>query len=325
MITTWLQRAMGWAALAGWGAGCAGDTGSRIEASGTVEATEADLGFQTAGRIDSIFVAEGERLEAGQRIAVLDRRELIARRHAAEAQVAAQRARLTELEHGFRPEEVEQARAALRAMERRVTDADRDLTRARNLFAGGAISRQALDQHETALEITQAERDRAQEQARLLERGPRIEQIAAQGAALNQAEAALAQVDAALAFAEVTAPSPATVTLRHREPGEVVAAGLPVVRVANLEDRWVRIYVREDALGQVRLGGSATIRIDGFPERTYRGEVTYIADEAEFTPRNVQTREDRVRLVYRVKVRIVGDSAVDLKPGLPADVELQIP
>ena len=87
-------------------------------------------------------------------------------------------------------------------------------------------------------------------------------------------------------------------------------------------DRWIRIYIREDELGRVSLGQAASIRIDTFPDRTYQGQVSFIASEAEFTPRNVQTAEERVKLVYRVKVRVVADSALDLKPGLSADVEL---
>jgi HlyD family secretion protein len=101
-----------------------------------------------------------------------------------------------------------------------------------------------------------------------------------------------------------------------------VSPGLPVVTVLNPDDRWIRIYIREDQLGRVAVGQAASIRIDSYPDRTYRGEVSFISNEAEFTPRNVQTAEERVKLVYRVKVRVVGDSALDLKPGLSADVQL---
>lgn len=293
-----------------------------LEASGTIEATEADLGFQVPGRIDSLFVREGERVVAGQRLAVLDRVELSARVAGAGAQLAAQRARLAELERGFRPEEIGAAQAALRAADQRLVDAERDRTRARNLFAGGAISRQALDREESVFALAEAERDRLRQQLQLLERGPRVEQISAQRAAVAQAAALAEQAEAALAFAEITAPFAGIVTRRHREPGEIVAGGLPVVTLMDPEDRWVRIYVRADAAGQVALGTPAEIVADAWPDRRFRGEVTFIADEAEFTPRNVQTREERVKLVYRVKVRVVGDTALDLKPGLPADVTL---
>jgi HlyD family secretion protein len=140
-----------------------------------------------------------------------------------------------------------------------------------------------------------------------------------------QAQAALERVNAALDQAVIRAPFAGRVTVRHREPGETVGAGAPVVTLADHADRWVRIYIRGDDVGRLALGQAAEITADAFPDRRYRGEVVYISDEAEFTPRTVQTTEERVKLVYRVKVRITGDDGFDLKPGLPADVRLVAP
>jgi len=310
-------------ALAIWFAVLRDDGSHLVVASGTVEATEADLGFQSPGRIERIAVLEGDRVVAGQELAWLDRSELRARRRAAEAQAAAARAVLAELERGFRPEEIAQGRAALRAAEQRDSDARRDLERARHLFDGGAVSQQTLDRAETAYELAMADLQSAQEALEILETGPRQERIAAQRAILAQAEAAVAQIDAALDFAVVRAPFDGLITVRHREPGETVAAGIPVLTLMNPDDRWVRIYVRADEVGRINIGHPATITGDAYPDRTYQGRVVFIANEAEFTPRNVQTSEERVKLVYRVKVQIVGDSGFDLKPGLAADVRLQ--
>ena len=293
-----------------------------IEASGTVEATEADLGFQTPGRIDSIWPREGDRVAAGNALAWLDQAELLARRHQVRAQVATAQARLTELERGFRSEEIAQGRAAARAAEQRLEDARRDLERTRQLFEGGAVSRQQLDNARTAATVAESEWQRASEQLDILERGPRQEQIAAQRAVLAQAHAAVAQLDATIANTIVRSPMDGIVTVRHREPGEIVGAGTPVLTVMNPDDRWIRIYVRGDRVGRLGLGLPAAITADAFPDRVYEGEVTFIASEAEFTPRNVQTTEERVKLVYRVKVRVTGDPSFDLKPGLPADVRL---
>ncbi|NIN70694.1 MAG: HlyD family efflux transporter periplasmic adaptor subunit [Gemmatimonadetes bacterium] len=294
-----------------------------VVASGTVEATEADLGFQAPGRIERIDVREGDRVVAGQELAWLDRIELQARRQAAEAQAEAARAMLAELERGFRAEEIAQGRAALRAAEQRVSDATRDLERAQRLFDGGAVSQQTLDRAETAYELAMADLESVQEALQILETGPRQERIAAQRAALAQAEATVAQIDASLDFAVVRAPFEGLITVRHREPGETVAAGVPVLTLMNPDDRWVRIYVRADEVGRIDIGHPATITGDAYPDRTYEGRVVFIANEAEFTPRNVQTSEERVKLVYRVKVQIVGDASFDLKPGLAADVRLQ--
>ncbi len=294
-----------------------------VVASGTVEATEADLGFQAPGRIERIDVREGDRVVAGQELAWLDRIELQARRQAAEAQAEAARAMLAELERGFRAEEIAQGRAALRAAEQRVSDATRDLERAQRLFDGGAVSQQTLDRAETAHELALADLESVREALQILETGPREERIAAQRAALAQAEATVAQIDATLDFAVVRAPFDGLITVRHREPGETVAAGTPVLTLMNPDDRWVRIYVRADEVGRINIGHPATITGDAYSDRTYEGRVVFIASEAEFTPRNVQTTEERVKLVYRVKVQIVGDASFDLKPGLAADVRLQ--
>jgi HlyD family secretion protein len=303
--------------------GCRGGDSDAIRASGTVEATEAALGFQMAGRIAWIGVREGASVNAGEEVARLDQEEIRARYRAAEASLAASQALLAELEVGFRPEEIAEGRAALRAAEEREADAQRDLQRATRLFEGGAISREMLDKAESGARLAEAGGDQARERVRLLEEGPRRERIGAQRAAVAQAEAALAQAEAVLANAVVTVPFPGVVTLRHREPGETVSPGFPVLTVMDPEDRWVRIYVRADGIGAVALGQKATITADTYPDRRYGGEVVFISNRAEFTPRNVQTAEERVRLVYAVKVRITEDPEHDLKPGIPADVVLE--
>ena len=246
-----------------------------------------------------------------------------ARRQQASAQAAAARAFLRELERGSRPEEIAQGRSALAGAAERVRDAQRDLDRTKALFEGGAVSREALDKARLALDLAQSQHDQAREQVTILETGPRREKIDAQRAQLAQAEAAVRVIDATLAAMTIRAPFDGVVTVRHREPGEIVSAGSPVLTIMNPDDRWVRIYVSETRIGAVRVGQAATITTDTFPKKTYRGEVSVIATEAEFTPKTVQTTEERVKLVYAVKVRVTGDPARDLKPGMPADVGLE--
>jgi len=301
---------------------CGGDESGGIRASGTVEAREADLGFQMSGRIVWIGPNEGDGVQEGDEVARLDMEELEARRRVAEAQLEAARAMLAELTTGFRQEEIAAGQAVLRGAEEQLADARRDLDRSRRLFDGGAISREMLDKAETAARVVESTVDQAREQVQILEEGPRQERVAAQRAIVSQAEAALAQVEAGLSNARITIPFPGIVTIKHREPGETVSPGLPVLTIMDPEDRWVRIYVREDRIGEVQLGQEATITADTYPERMYGGEVIFIANESEFTPRNVQTTEERVKLVYAVKVRITGDSSHDLKAGIPADVVL---
>jgi membrane fusion protein YbhG len=297
---------------------------SGLVVSGTVEATEGRIGFQAPGRIERLDVREGDRVEAGDLMGALNTSELLARRTQAEAQVAAARATLDELEAGSRPEEIARARAVDVAAAERLVDAERDLGRARELYEGGAVSREVLDKAELGLAEAGARREEARQSLRLVEAGPRPERIAAAGARLLAAEAAVRVLEVTLANAELRAPFNGIVTVRHREPGEVVSAGVPVVTIMNPADRWVRIFVPESRVGAVFLGQPASITSDTYPDRSYAGVVSHVASEAEFTPKNVQTPEERSKLVYAVKVRVEGDEALELKPGMPADVRLEL-
>jgi HlyD family secretion protein len=299
-----------------------GNGDGALAASGTVEATEADLGFQVPGRVLEISAREGDVVSGGQELARLDTEELDAVRAATNAQLRAAQARLTELRRGARPEELSQAEAALRAAQRRREDASLDAQRARNLFEGGAVSRQSLDKAVTALTVAESGLDQAVQTLAMVREGPRVETIHAQEAVVEQARANVARADATLANAVIRAPFPGRVTVRHREAGETVSPGAPVLTLLDPDDRWVRIYVREDQIGAVQIGMAAQITSDTYPGRVYDGHVTFIGSEAEFTPRNVQTTEERIKLVYPVKVRITGDPGFELKPGIPADVTL---
>jgi len=294
-----------------------------LDASGTVEATDAQLGFEAAGRIDTIAVHEGDRVKAGQELARLDQSELNARRQQASAQLAAAQATLTELERGSRTEEVQQGRDQLATANQRLADAQRDLDRTKRLFDGGAVSREALDKAQLAFEVAQSQHDQAAQAFQLLQIGPRPERIDAQRAAVAAAQGTVQQINAMLANAVIRAPFDGVVTVKDREVGETVSPGAPVLTVTNLDDRWVRIYIPETRIGAVHLGEGATITADTYKGRVYRGAVSFIASEAEFTPKNVQTKDERVKLVYAVKVRITSDSTYDLKPGIPADVTLR--
>lgn len=298
---------------------------SGIEASGSVEATEATLGFQAGGRIAAIESREGQPVVAGAVLARLDGEELQAKLEQASARIDAARAQLAELQHGFRSEEIGQAEAAVSAAAERVEDARKDRERTGILHRGGAVSDEAMQKASTALDVSEAQLRQAREQLALLRRGPRPEKIDAAKAALAEAEAARRAAEAQMAHLTILAPHAGVVTVRHREPNEIIAPGQPVLTVMNPGDRWVRIYVPENRIGAVRVGETATIRSDTYPDKRYQGRVTYISPEAEFTPKSVQTTEERVRLVYAVKVRIENDPELELKPGMPADVTIDLP
>jgi HlyD family secretion protein len=300
--------------------GAAKQDDERIFASGTIEATEAELGFQVSGRLERIDVREGDQVRAGADLASLERAELLADRAVASAQVDAAKATLHELVVGPRQEEIARAHAELTVARERRDAAQRDVERLRGLAQQSLISKQAFDRAESELAVAEGEVRRANEEHRLLVIGTRPERIAAQRAILAQASAASERIDAQLAQTTMLAPFAGIVTVRHREPGEALSPGSAVLTLRNMDDRWVRIYVPGDEVGRLSIGQPASIAADGLADRRYTGSIAYIASVAEFTPRNVQTTKDRVRLVYEVRVRITGDARLDLKPGLPADV-----
>jgi multidrug resistance efflux pump len=157
-----------------------------------------------------------------------------------------------------------------------------------------------------------------------LEAGPTVEQIAIAQAQVRQAEAAVRLVDAQVAQLTLTAPLDGVVATRSGQAGETATAGAPLMTIANLDEVTLVVYIAENRIGQVKVGQEVEVRVDSFPERVFVGHVANIAGEAEFTPRNVQTQEERVNLVFAVKVRIPNPDYA-LKPGMPADATIAAP
>jgi HlyD family secretion protein len=239
--------------------------------SGTIEVTEARLGFKTAGRIAALHAEEGQRVRQGQLLAELESAEI--------RSVVAQHA------------------AAVRNAEAVLDKARKDLERYEQLFREGAVPVQQLDAARTGRYVAEAQR--------------------------QQAAAALRASEVRLRDTTLIAPSDGTVLLRIAEPGEAVQAGGTVYSIGVLDAPWVRVYVSETSLGLVKLGQRAEVRVDSFADRIFDGTVTQISSEAEFTPKHIQTQEERVKLVYGVKVSVWNDDR-SLKPGMPADVTIAV-
>ncbi len=216
----------------------------------------------------------------------------------------AAQARLAEAEAGFRTEERRQAEAALAQAEANLAAGEWGLATAKELYGDRLELKQKLD-------LAEAEY-RAAQQARAAAEG-RVE--AARGA--------LAVAEKKLTDATVRAPITGVITLKIREAGEVVSPGQGIVRLADLDHMWLRVYVPETVIGRVKLGQQAEVTTDADPRQVHRGQVVEIAQEPEFTPKNVQTREQRAKLVFGVKIA-VDNPARELKPGLPADARIRV-
>lgn len=218
----------------------------------------------------------------------------------------------------------EQARYNLNAADEAVTAAQVAVkaaqARLNKLYKGA--TEDEINAARARVAAAQAQMEQAQAQYRLLQAGPTDEQLAAADAAVAQAQAALHVLDVQTDKLVVRAPLSGIALARNVEPGEVLAAGATAFVIGRLDDLELVVYLPEDRYGQVRLGQAARVTVDSYPNQVFTGTVVYIADRAEFTPRNVQTTEGRRIMVFAVKLNLPNPDG-KLKPGMPADVKFE--
>jgi len=299
-----------------------GNGKGQIRVSGNIEVTTVEVSFKIPGRVSERMVDEGEAVKPGQPIARLDSEDLAHEVALRQAELQAVQATLNELIAGSRKEEIAQAEAEHAAVQAEAKNYADDYRRQEALFQREVISRQKLDSSRAAYENSKARERQAAESLALVRKGPRQERIDQARAKVREAQAALSIATTRLGYANLASPASGVVMAKNIEPGEQVAAGTPVVTIGELDSVWVRAYINESDLGRVKVGQKARVTVDTWPGKSYEGIVTFIASEAEFTPKNVQTQKERVKLVYRVKVTIPNPN-MELKPGMPADAEIK--
>ena len=292
-----------------------------LRVSGNIEITDAEVSFKIAGRVVERSASEGESVKAGQSVARLDTSELAQEVALRSAEVRAAEASLAELVTGSRPEEIAQSEAVVRRMQADVARARADFKRLKKLYEQDNVSGQDYDAAKSAVEVTTAKLGEAQEQLRLVQKGPRIEKVERARAQLQQAKEALALAETRLGYATLTSPLTGVVLSHNIEPGEFVAPGTPIVTVGDLAQVWLRAYIDETDLGRVKVGQVVKVTADTYPDKVYEGRVSFIASQAEFTPKSVQTKKERVKLVYRTKIT-VDNPHMELKAGMPADARI---
>ncbi|MFB0506316.1 MAG: efflux RND transporter periplasmic adaptor subunit [Thermodesulfobacteriota bacterium] len=270
----------------------------------------------------------------------------------AKANLAAAQARLRELLAGSRRQEIEEARAEMDRARSELQKVTFEWERSQRLFANQTISKREWDTAKAAFEVARAQYERAREQYDLVKEGPRKETIEAArskeaeaGAALQVAEATTLKVEelkqelettrarvemarAELDLAETLitetrlhAPISGMVLSKNMERGEIALPGSPVLTLGDLKKVWLRAYINETDLGRIKLGQSVEVFTDTYPGKAYPGRIAFISDEAEFTPKQIQTQEERVKLVYRIKIDI-DNPLMELKSGMPADARI---
>ena len=323
------------AALGSWSA-CGRRADERSNrATGYVEATYVRVAAEVGGRLLNLKVAEGDRVSAGQVIARLDTAdvELSLRRAAAERDQANAQLRL--LQAGSRVEDIRQASAQaqsaqseVRAAQAELDAAAADLERFESLLRVNAGSVKQRDDAATRRDVAAARLRAAQQRAQAagdalarLRSGARPQEIQGARAHVAAVDAQIATLQKNLGDAVVKAPVGGIVTSKLIDQGEMVAPRAPIVVVSDLDHAWANVYVDEPLVPQLRIGQAAVLITDA--GQRLNGTITFISPKAEFTPRNVQTAEERSKLVYRIKVSADNRAGV-LKPGMPVEAEFQV-
>lgn len=301
--------------------------------SGTIEAKEAHLSFQAPGRVINVPVREGQKVEKDELLAEIEPSEFVARHEQARANLERAVKTVQQLEtilsvySSTLPSEVVKAEAAVTAARRVEEDAKRNRDRYESLYQEQIVTQKdrdafRLNAETAAARLTEAEAVLQQARINLRKIEATRREIEATRAQVDQAKAALEQSAIQLSYTKLRAPFRGIITSRNVEPGEVVTAFREVLTLADLTNIDLKIFVGETEIGTVKPGQAAEVRIDTFPGKVYRGVVTYVSPEGEFTPKIIQTKKERVKLVYMVKITVPNPD-LELKTGMPADVRLR--
>jgi HlyD family secretion protein len=363
-----------------------GKSADRIKVSGNIELTEVNVAFKMAGRLVERTVDEGDAVRKGMEIAKLDQEQLLKQRDAAVAamqgaqallaqsetalawqkqtlvadmesrqgDLTSAEAKLLELKTGARPQEIQQAKAAVDAAQSEYDRSRKDWDRAQTLYKNDDISASQYDMARARWEAAEAQLKQANERSSLVLAGARSEDIeaaagqvqraragikaaqaneldikrreqelAARRSDIDRAKAQIELIDSQLADTVAKSPVDGVVLVKSADVGEVLAPGTTVVTVGDIDHPWLRAYVNETDLGRVKLGAPCRVTTDAFPGKIYNGKISFISSEAEFTPKQIQTADERVKLVYRIKIDVENPNR-ELKSNMPADAEILV-
>jgi HlyD family secretion protein len=296
---------------------------NKLTLSGNIEAHESLVSFKVAGRIVELPIEEGQQIAQG---ALLARLEDADSKQKVAIDVANVRVRESDLAltmAGTRQQEVKAAQQTMLDAQADLDEKKLDNDRAQRLFDKDEVSAQDRDLAATAFKRSEAVFKAAEQHYNEAVEGSRKEDIAIAQANLNAASADLGLSRVNLDYTKLHAPSSGVITVRQAELGEVVVPGTPVVTLADLDHIWLRAYIAETDLGRIHWGQEATVTTDTYPGKQYRGRISFLASNAEFTPKSVQTNQERVTLVYRIKIDIDNPNH-ELKPGMPADAVIDL-
>ncbi|MCL5027694.1 MAG: efflux RND transporter periplasmic adaptor subunit [Bacteroidetes bacterium] len=306
------------------GFGCgSGDNHNKIDASGTIEATNVTVSAKVSGQVKKLFFNEGDKVNAGDTLLTIDHDLLSIQLQQAEAGADAAGAQLALLKQGARAEDIKQAEDAVKQAKANFELAESTMKRNEKLYKSNSITKQQWDDVLAKYDIANAQLNSSKENLKKIKNLARPEEIKQAEANLDRQKASVNLLKKNISDSFVTAPINGFVVKKFVEAGESVAPLSSLVMISNLNYVDLVIYIPETDLGKVKLGQEASVQVDTYPNRSFNGKVIYISPEAEFTPKNIQTKDERTKLVYAVKIHIP-NSDYSLKDGMPADAEILI-
>jgi HlyD family secretion protein len=304
--------------------GCRGDAKkdpNLLTASGHVEATDVRLATKVAGRLQDFGLQEGDAVTNGQVLARIDTTDIALTLAQARAERQQSAADLQLRRAGSRKEDISAGAAQVSQAEADLAGSQKDLDRMQGLLDRGSGTPKSRDDARTRRDMAAARLKGTRDTLAKLKNGSRPEEIASASARVGISDARIAQLDQQIKDATVISPTTGVVTEKIAQAGELLQAGSPLCVVTDLADAWLTVYVGEPDLGRIRIGQEADVVTDDGQSR--KGHITFIAAQAEFTPKNVQTRDERVKLVYKVKVGLDNKDGL-FKPGMPAEARFHV-
>jgi len=303
-----------------WGCGNNNDKG-KIEASGFIQATNVTVSAKVGGEIKQLVRDEGAFVNENDTVMIIDTESLLLQLQQANAALMQAQAQYELLKNGSRKEDVLQAESAKNQAEINLASAKQDRDRFKQLLNSHSISQKQFDDVEARYNLAAEQANAASENLKKIKNIARKEDLKLAEGRVMQLEAQAAIVKKSIRDAYVISPVKGFITKKFVEKGETVNPLSSLFKISDLQKVELLIYISETEIGKVKLGNKVTVTSDSYKNKKYNGTVTFISSEAEFTPKNIQTKDERTKLVYQVKVSISNEK-FELKDGMPADAEI---
>ncbi|QQS35258.1 MAG: efflux RND transporter periplasmic adaptor subunit [Ignavibacteriales bacterium] len=300
-----------------------GNDGNTIEVSGNIETTTIVVSSQVSGKVLQLLKDEGEKVKAGDTIIVIDPITYQLKLEEAAAALTAAEAQYQLLKNGARREDIQQTQEMLNQAELNFNSAEKDKERFENLYKSKAITKKQYDDAITRYDVSLAQFNSAKQNYKKITNLARPEELKQAEANVSRLKAALEMVKKSLADCYVNSPTDGIIVKQFIEAGETAGMLSSLFKVSDLSTVDLILYISETELGKVKLEQKVDVNVDSYPEKIFEGKIVFISPEAEFTPKNIQTKEERTKLVFAVKVKI-DNKNYELKTGMPADALIKL-